>query len=718
MVKTDVLVLLEFDDVLTDVDSDRYLTNKLHADAANQIWALFAADKTIGRANAMDAFFAQVAQDYPTTKIFDNIRKHVENLPCNERIVDAICLAVDTYGATIKIVSDSLVCSIRSFLDFHELTHRVSEVVANPTHLEHRGKVFRVLPYQGAYVDPHTCDKCPRNLCKGQVLQRLLQQQRYSKVLYVSGRECDTCIVSKLQVDDVVFIRSSTKKQGLIQMHEKWNGINAHFREWTTEEDFYADFRAFFDHQYSKYIYRNVRDLETHTDKDSTFSLLPSLRQKTADLLILWNMEISIYASCQLDAIHMALHYHDADIRLFCDGKAYCIKRLSKKHAQVQHVKTGYADTEELMIDGHRRLILEPCDINLLEQQRCTQCSSARCSIFESIRCEKSYARVIYVSDAFDNVCFASRLTATDLVIARSPLPPKEPNSYMINAPIVTWCSEDDLYRCFVQFCQSPYALVHSNPRRKSNVLVLFDYDWSLINENSDTFIFQTLYPELLSTLHTRCKTEPSWTKIMDDMLRVLTEDKPELTPKKICDAVSAVPIQTHMLEALRLAATGYCANVTIISDANSIYIDSMLARHDLTQCVSEIITNPAEFHLLDNGRSQLRVFPYHKESWKPHGCTWCPPNMCKGQIVDALRRRQKYDAVLYVGDGSGDFCAATRLTKNDVVFARADDADGRTYGLQERIDKNPTLVKAVIVPWSTGDDIYRDFALFFHARS
>lgn len=50
------------------------------------------------------------------------------------------------------------------------------------------------------------------------------------------------------------------------------------------------------------------------------------------------------------------------------------------------------------------------------------------------------------------------------------------------------------------------------------------------------------------------------------------------------------------------------------------------------------------------------------------------------------------------------------------MVFARADEADGRSYGLQKLIDSNPTLIEASVVPWSTGDDIYHHFAQFFHA--
>lgn len=274
---------------------------------------------------------------------------------------------------------------------------------------------------------------------------------------------------------------------------------------------------------------------------------------------------------------------------------------------------------------------------------------------------------------------------------------------------------ERENYRCIDRFSQPSDSLSRIHPRTADSVLVIFDYDWSLIDENSDTFIFSQLYPQLLATLHERRKSERSWTKLMNEMLNQLAQDKPAISPAMIRDAVSRAPIQSQMLNALRLASKQYNTQVKIVSDANSVYIESMLTARNLLPNVSEIITNPALFEAMENGRTRLRVSPYHSENLAPHGCKWCPTNMCKGQIVDSLRQAHPYITILYVGDGSGDFCAATRLTKNDLVFARADEANGKAYGLKARIDRHPTMVAAPVIPWRTGEDIYRCFAHFFH---
>lgn len=95
--------------------------------------------------------------------------------------------------------------------------------------------------------------------------------------------------------------------------------------------------------------------------------------------------------------------------------------------------------------------------------------------------------------------------------------------------------------------------------------------------------------------------------------------------------------------------------------------------------CFSAVFTNPAKYE----ASGALRVSPYAS---MPHGCPRCPSNLCKGQVkclqfniltvkcdqvLDAVLKRQQYDRVVYLGDGSGDFCPCTRLHHPDIVCAR-----------------------------------------------
>lgn len=60
------------------------------------------------------------------------------------------------------------------------------------------------------------------------------------------------------------------------------------------------------------------------------------------------------------------------------------------------------------------------------------------------------------------------------------------------------------------------------------------------------------------------------------------------------------------------------------------------------------------------------------------HACQVCPANVCKGDILDELligpdeEGPGRFDAVVYVGDGSNDVCPCTRGGGRVVAFARA----------------------------------------------
>ena len=66
-------------------------------------------------------------------------------------------------------------------------------------------------------------------------------------------------------------------------------------------------------------------------------------------------------------------------------------------------------------------------------------------------------------------------------------------------------------------------------------------------------------------------------------------------------------------------------------------------------------MTNPAYFD--ETGR--LRIGPFHL---KAHGCNRCPSNMCKGKVIDNWVTTKSYSRIIYVGDGSGDYCATLSL--------------------------------------------------------
>jgi pyridoxal phosphate phosphatase PHOSPHO2 len=56
----------------------------------------------------------------------------------------------------------------------------------------------------------------------------------------------------------------------------------------------------------------------------------------------------------------------------------------------------------------------------------------------------------------------------------------------------------------------------------------------------------------------------------------------------------------------------------------------------------------------------------------------------------------------IYLGDGNGDYCPTLKLGESDYVMPR------KNYPLWNRMCSNPTLIKAQVHEWSTGEELER----------
>ena len=79
---------------------------------------------------------------------------------------------------------------------------------------------------------------------------------------------------------------------------------------------------------------------------------------------------------------------------------------------------------------------------------------------------------------------------------------------------------------------------------------------------------------------------------------------------------------------------------------------------------------------------------------------------MCKGKILShllSLIPSSSYDQIVYVGDGSNDFCPSSLLRDGDFVFAR------EGYPLEKKI-KSEEKIPPFVYSWKTGEDMRRLF--------
>lgn len=145
------------------------------------------------------------------------------------------------------------------------------------------------------------------------------------------------------------------------------------------------------------------------------------------------------------------------------------------------------------------------------------------------------------------------------------------------------------------------------------------------------------------------------------------------------------MPFHPAMVRAVKNLKAAGKTTFLCLSNANSIFISTILEDKKLTDLFHEIITNPAEWEPSGLLNLRRRVDPNGPQ----HSCKiGCSPNMCKGEELDAYlaRHHTQFDRIVYVGDGTNDFCPALRLRKQDLVLCRS------FRGLSKRIAKEGGL--------------------------
>ncbi|KAL7281725.1 hypothetical protein ACG7TL_005043 [Trametes sanguinea] len=209
--------------------------------------------------------------------------------------------------------------------------------------------------------------------------------------------------------------------------------------------------------------------------------------------------------------------------------------------------------------------------------------------------------------------------------------------------------------------------------------LIVFDFDWSLADQDSDRWVFEVLAPKLRKKMK-ELKKEVQWTDLVAQSLKELHELGG--TREQIEDTLRIMPFHPAMVRGTSALKSRGKTTFFCLSNANIIFITTILKSKGLENLFDEIVTNPAEWDPSGLLKLRRRIDP----SGPQHECkVGCSPNMCKGDELDAFLKRHgpEFDRIVYVGDGSNDFCPVLRLRKYVHLWAilcpdEADDMDIR----------------------------------------
>lgn len=228
--------------------------------------------------------------------------------------------------------------------------------------------------------------------------------------------------------------------------------------------------------------------------------------------------------------------------------------------------------------------------------------------------------------------------------------------------------------------------------------LAAFDFDHTIVSQNTDTVVRDLLPTEVTSARATELVENDCWTEYMGEVFRLLhAQQVPEA---RIRDTIRGIPEVPGFVRLIKHLAKRLHFDLIIISDSNSVFIEEWLRAHNLADCFMAVFTNPAEF----DASGCLVVRAHHQQS----DCKLSASNLCKGRVLEHfvieqdLRRSIRYDHVFYVGDGNNDICPVLRQRACDFACARSG------FAMEKHLLRNRSKLKlrAQLLVWKSGFDL------------
>ena len=273
------------------------------------------------------------------------------------------------------------------------------------------------------------------------------------------------------------------------------------------------------------------------------------------------------------------------------------------------------------------------------------------------------------------------------------------------------------------------------------HTLFVWDFDWTVINANSDEYIPAFFLGKEATEEGLReawKSTNGDWHACVEILVnRVLSQT--DTTNDDILEAARQMPYLEQVKETFatiqakteQQSESGATVGQMILSDGNTLFIEAFckysLQNIDFTH---GIVSNRGRFLTTDDDASKAPLEVVHYSEGNPHDCPSCPANLCKTRALqDQLLLSYRDDEIrnfriVYVGDGANDACPALRyLQEQDTLLARRGKRDdeaherrgpqnahipsGGSFGIEKALVKDPTLSPQYNVHyWTTGDEL------------
>ncbi|XP_074270084.1 inorganic pyrophosphatase 1-like [Silene latifolia] len=196
-----IIAIFDFDKTIIDVDSDNWVVDELG------FTKLF--DKllpTMPWNTLMDTMMKEIHAQGCT---IDQVSEVLTRVPIHPRVVAAI-KAAHAMGCDLRVVSDANTFFIETIMSHLGVRDYFSEIHTNPSYVDEQGRLRILSHHQDFVTSSHgCCNPCPPNMCKGEVIKRILLEEANKKIVYLGDGCGDYCPSLKLRDGDYVMPRKN-----------------------------------------------------------------------------------------------------------------------------------------------------------------------------------------------------------------------------------------------------------------------------------------------------------------------------------------------------------------------------------------------------------------------------------------------------------------------------------------------------------------------------
>ncbi|KAL1021748.1 hypothetical protein UPYG_G00017490 [Umbra pygmaea] len=153
--------------------------------------------------------------------------------------------------------------------------------------------------------------------------------------------------------------------------------------------------------------------------------------------------------------------------------------------------------------------------------------------------------------------------------------------------------------------------------------LVVFDFDYTVVDDNSDTWVIKCVPGQCLPDLVKNSYQKGRWTEYMGRVMTYIGDQN--ISQDTVRSVMETIPFTEGMIELLSYIANNKNMDSIIISDSNTVFINWILQAAGLQGAINRVFTNPATF----DKHGYLEIECYHS-----HECTQCPVNLCKRKVL------------------------------------------------------------------------------------